>query len=79
MDLALTPEEQKTHEELEGCHGNFHIRYGHSLETCPLVQCRALAIIRRLDAEIARLAALLRHAERDCVILRDRAIEASNE
>ena len=38
-----------------------------------------LAIIRRLDAEIARLDALVRHAEADCVILRDRAVEASRE
>ena len=32
-----------------------------------------------LDKEIARLDALLRRAEADCVILRDRAVEASGE
>ena len=32
-----------------------------------------------LRAEVARLAVLLRHAEIDCVILRDRAVEASKE
>ena len=63
---ALTPEEQETY-RLAKNKAVTNVDYG------------VLAIIRRLDAEVARLDALVRHAEADCVILRDRAVEASRE
>ena len=67
LPTALTPGEQKVMERVA--------REGADAEDCGIL----VAIIRRLDAEIARLDALVRHAEADCVILRDRAVEASKE
>ena len=70
---ALTPEEQATYQKfIADASARSSVYERDNLRDVG-------AIIRRLDAEIARLDALVRHAEADCVILRDRAVEASGE